>query len=526
MLGIPISKYTKAQSAMEYLMTYGWAILIVAIVLAALFSLGVFSSGALIGTTCIASPGFLCSVPIVQGTTFTATLGQSTGSTWTNTVFCFVPNGSPSPSSCSGYPSSTANTLLSGQTETHSFTIDSSSSSDSGSIWAQYSTDGYSGLMSELAIVTIKGLTATPSSSSSSSSSFALPSGVTYYANVVITNSQSTATPAPFQQEVQIPESDYSNYISYNGVSANFEFFYNGGSVIPAWIESNSSGTLTVWLNLANGIPASNSITVYIGFAPETTNLLSSSGTSGIGEAPQLSPSYAEYDDGASVFNFYDNFAGTSLNTNKWTSGTSSGGTITVNNGITLTYSSSSSGGAWIASTYTLTQSDNVIWETNFNMYGTSNFNDVRSRFYFWENGQTGIADNNAYSWLKLVSNIDYGYFTDSDIGANIADAMLPYQTILGVLPTPLSATDYNTLSQEILNSNGLTFNTYSFPSYSSIGSGSQSGSNSDTFQLLIQSSDDGSSGNTNQINIAWTRVRAYPPDGVMPSVTLGPVVA
>jgi len=34
----------KAQSAMEYLMTYGWAILLIAIVLAALFSLGVFNS--------------------------------------------------------------------------------------------------------------------------------------------------------------------------------------------------------------------------------------------------------------------------------------------------------------------------------------------------------------------------------------------------------------------------------------------------------------------------------------------------
>ncbi len=33
----------KAQSAMEYLMTYGWAILIIAIVLSALFQLGVFS---------------------------------------------------------------------------------------------------------------------------------------------------------------------------------------------------------------------------------------------------------------------------------------------------------------------------------------------------------------------------------------------------------------------------------------------------------------------------------------------------
>jgi hypothetical protein len=39
-----ISKSRKAQSAMEYLMTYGWAILIIAVVLGALFSLGVFNA--------------------------------------------------------------------------------------------------------------------------------------------------------------------------------------------------------------------------------------------------------------------------------------------------------------------------------------------------------------------------------------------------------------------------------------------------------------------------------------------------
>ena len=38
-----LSQHSKAQSAMEYLMTYGWAILIIAVVLGALFELGVFS---------------------------------------------------------------------------------------------------------------------------------------------------------------------------------------------------------------------------------------------------------------------------------------------------------------------------------------------------------------------------------------------------------------------------------------------------------------------------------------------------
>ncbi|MGC8710478.1 MAG: hypothetical protein ACP5RF_02620, partial [Candidatus Micrarchaeia archaeon] len=35
---------SKAQTAMEYLMTYGWAILIIAVVLGALFQLGIFNA--------------------------------------------------------------------------------------------------------------------------------------------------------------------------------------------------------------------------------------------------------------------------------------------------------------------------------------------------------------------------------------------------------------------------------------------------------------------------------------------------
>ena len=40
-------KITRSQSAMEYLMTYGWAILIIAVVLGVLFQLGIFSGSSL-----------------------------------------------------------------------------------------------------------------------------------------------------------------------------------------------------------------------------------------------------------------------------------------------------------------------------------------------------------------------------------------------------------------------------------------------------------------------------------------------
>jgi hypothetical protein len=74
------NKMIKAQSAMEYLMTYGWAILIIAVVLGALFSLGVFSGSSLLGTSCVASPGYLCQTPsLLSSGTLSFTLGQNTG---------------------------------------------------------------------------------------------------------------------------------------------------------------------------------------------------------------------------------------------------------------------------------------------------------------------------------------------------------------------------------------------------------------------------------------------------------------
>ena len=84
--------------------------------------------------------------------------------------------------------------------------------------------------------------------------------------------------------------------------------------------------------------PSSSVTFTSSGFSPFTVN---------DGEAPQIPcgstptsscSNYAEYDDGANVFNFYDNFAGTTLNTSKWTAT----GTYSINNGILIKNSSSS----------------------------------------------------------------------------------------------------------------------------------------------------------------------------------------
>ena len=56
----------KAQSAIEYLTTYGWAILVIAIVLAVLYELGLFSPSTYVHTSCVFEADFGC-----LGSTFT-----------------------------------------------------------------------------------------------------------------------------------------------------------------------------------------------------------------------------------------------------------------------------------------------------------------------------------------------------------------------------------------------------------------------------------------------------------------------
>jgi hypothetical protein len=52
----------KSQSAIQYLITYGWAILIVAIALAVFVALGVTKPGAFIGNSCIMQGDFTCGI--------------------------------------------------------------------------------------------------------------------------------------------------------------------------------------------------------------------------------------------------------------------------------------------------------------------------------------------------------------------------------------------------------------------------------------------------------------------------------
>lgn len=70
--GIKLEK--KGQAAMEFLMTYGWAILVVLIAIGALAYFGVLNPSRFLPASCTLMPGLSCDSFKVEGTTDTVTL--------------------------------------------------------------------------------------------------------------------------------------------------------------------------------------------------------------------------------------------------------------------------------------------------------------------------------------------------------------------------------------------------------------------------------------------------------------------
>ncbi len=144
----------RSQSAMEYLMTYGWAILIVAVVLGALYSLGIFNGANFLGGTCVASPGYLCTTPLLATYgTLNFTFGYQ-GANVTIVGFACT-NTTVAPGT---FVSSGIAQLAPGQEEEVGVSCPLSSSATigtpySGYLWVEYDQAGQSHLISRFATV-------------------------------------------------------------------------------------------------------------------------------------------------------------------------------------------------------------------------------------------------------------------------------------------------------------------------------------------------------------------------------------
>lgn len=521
----------KQQSAIEYLMTYGWAILIIVVVLAILFLFNIFNGGIVSANTCLSSTNFACiSAPILNSSGYLSVNLGNYGSEVVATGIACTNSSAPAPASFFPLPNID---MQNGLNYTISILCPIPSgiigTKFNGALWLQYKSVGVSGLVEKITSISVAvstqnpvskvsttsststttststTSTSIPSTSTTSTSTTSVATTTVYYAMVGISNNQNVITPAPFQVLIDVPSSSYSSYINPNWNNVKFTTSADGaGTALEAWVEenaTNTAGSTPVWITLPYGISANGGISISMNFMP--TNVMNATCAAGAnpetnpstcdtGEAPNLSATYAQYDNGVQVFNFYDDFAGTALNSHWSVNG---GWSYTVNNGLTITQWPGGGGGIYSTTTYA------------YPMVVDSFADPVIT------NGVGGVADGagtSAYSGAGSSQSIGFsnapspeaGYGSTNAYGSNYTTSLalytieVPSSSIVnyfvgyGKQQTMTSAIPPSPLPVSLVMGYGCCGGSPSPQSY-----------------------------------VYWIRERAYPPNGVMPVISFGGVV-
>ena len=505
---ISLIKSRRSQSALEYMMTYGWAILIIVIVAVILYSMGIFNPSSSVTFT---SSGF---TPFTVSSSLCNNLGykiaiiagpipDNANSLTISKVFLTSATGANT--TTAAYTLTNPVTLKSGQTAT--ILIPNVACSSAGihyslSASIQYSYSTTAGNVVENTTGTVAG-----------TSIAGKPSVLISYEPLTITNTQNTATPSPFQQMLVFNSTDPGwTSISTSNFGQNVEFFYYNGTVIPSWLESYSSSNAIWWLKIA-AIPAGSSETVYVGFAPSTTNLFN---TVNDGEAPQIPcgstltsscSNYAEYDDGVNVFTYYNDFSGTALKNFLITG--ASGYTITVNNGLYIQGGSSNIYGVYLPVTYNFTKNSIFsFYITGVSMVGSD----------YWIGA--GIASSQSSGGTAYIRDEglgeDWGYGTPTfGNGVQYGNTLVSTSTSSTVVGDVLglnSIYDINLTYLETVNPTGKAL--WELP-------GGTNEKLEPPFYWEIGGWNDASG---DELNVSYTYIRNSPPNEVMPSVSFGSI--
>ena len=317
---------------------------------------------------------------------------------------------------------------------------------------------------------------------------------------VTFINAQSAAIPADSQLTISFNALRYTPWES--GTLGNMALYFPNGTVAYSWLEGNilneqqTTGLNTVantilWMQSPNSayfLPANSGTattnTAYIGF-----DILSNTLFDGnfIGEAPQLSGTYAHYDNGNSIFGFYDNFI---TLTGKWTNEGS--GTITTSDGITMSSGTTPSG--IMSSSYT-------AWSGNaLDAYGTI---PVMSGSGWWNVGFWTYTPLGTF--IQAGSTILGQQYTGS--GSNYMNSgNLATVTTTGVWTVEAASTSTSYYQLNYAGTQTVSADAPTYPQPVSMGTASGSAPTSSLGPFY------------------WVRVRAYLPNGVMPAESMNPI--
>ena len=309
--------------------------------------------------------------------------------------------------------------------------------------------------------------------------------------SIPIINNQPVATPAPFQQMIQLNLSQYP----LEGIASDLSNIYfssdeAGQNKLYSWRETSASltSTQTWWVLLSNGIPANGTTIIFLQVSNEPA-------LDGIytGEAPQLSSTYGQYDNGAKVFNNYWNFAGTSLPKGLASLGA---GIVSVNNGVTL---ETNGNDVLIYSTDAISypQIVDVLIQTSVSSkYPTVVIGEATTTSLL--NGVSTWLEN-GYSWDYYNGNWRLEYVTSS--GRNVVN-----QVSANVVSGDIYSMAWVAVGNEQAYINYVNEIEGVDKDISSIGN----------YYIWLGID---SAGNVNtSFTAQWLRTRAYPPNGIMPS--------
>src|SRR5579883_15846 len=244
---------------------------------------------------------------------------------------------------------------------------------------------------------------------------------------------------------------------------------------------STSAFGSTYWLKLAGISPHSN-MTIYMGFASPNSTLLNGVN---VGEAPQLSPAYGRYDDGAHVFGYYTNFT----QPTGWVTDNANVfygkglGTSFSGFGYVVTSSKFAPGTAFMAYMTSIGDTDNVgYFDTNTSLNGGTSW---AGAFIRLACGSTYPDQWNASGEANGCGSA-YGQFMNTE--------GVPGIYYVGIINSTSSYQSFNGIFGRIIDTN--------YPSYpASVGFSGQG-----------------------SIAAQWAAIMALPPHGVMPRTTVGSV--
>ena len=342
------------------------------------------------------------------------------------------------------------------------------------------------------------------------------------YIAITMTNSQGSVTPNPFQQMVTWNPSAYSSYEASDLGNIRFCLDSACQTSLFSWLESctpscsTSATSASAWVKLTSSIAANGgTLTIYMVFMSASTDF----DNNYWGEAPSLSGTYAQYDNGVNVFAAYfdGNTATSSFSVYSGLAATQAIG-VSGPGGATINALeiSGTSGGHVPAFVYNAALSTaGLIAEASFSFAGNTGDG----------TGITGLMNSATASSVNNGIGVGMGFGSDYFFQAyDVSGTVTIPANGAGAVP---SAGTWLYGSVTYPGTSAASWTAYDAPQlYSSSGgySGTISNNPISSASHLYLGAIGGSSAVTIYFN--WERARSYPPSGVMPSTSFGGLIS